>query len=556
MESGRRGERIAAGKLEEVTKWNTSKVSKTSEVFNTMKKIFTYDTTLRDGTQGEGVSFSAEDKVKIAKRLDAFGIDYIEGGWPGSNPKDMEFFERIRSVKLTHAKVAAFGSTRRAKNRVEEDANIKALLEAQTPVVTIFGKTWLLHVKEALQITEEENLDLIADSVAYLKKNGKEVVYDAEHFFDGYKTDPAYAVKTLRAAEKSGADVIVLCDTNGGTMPWEIADCVEAIQQQFTVPIGIHTHNDCELGVANTLAAVRCGAVHVQGTMNGYGERCGNANLCSIIPDLQVKMGFDVVGKELKNLTEISRYVSELANLKHKKNLAFVGESAFAHKGGVHVSAVMKTPKTYEHIEPEIVGNVRRVLVSDLSGRSNVLYKASELGLHLDENSAAAQRVVDEIKELEHYGYYYEDAEGSFELLVKKHTGEIKKLFELERFKISIHKDSDDKEARSEAMIKIRVGDETEISAAEGNGPVNAMDRALRKALERFYPQLKEIQLTDYKVRVLDSQNATAAKVRVLIETKNGHSSWNTVGVSSDVVEASWKALVDSVTYHLLKTQK
>ncbi|MHB1048712.1 MAG: citramalate synthase [Bacteroidota bacterium] len=521
-----------------------------------MKKIFTYDTTLRDGTQGEEVSFSAEDKVKIAKRLDAFGIDYIEGGWPGSNPKDMEFFERIRSVKLRHAKVAAFGSTRRAKNKVEDDANIKALLDAQTPVVTIFGKTWLLHVKEALQITEEENLDLIADSVAYLKKNGKEVVYDAEHFFDGYKTDPAYAVKTLRAAEKSGADVIVLCDTNGGTMPWEIADCVEAIQKQFTVPIGIHTHNDCELGVANTLAAVRCGAVHVQGTMNGYGERCGNANLCSIIPDLQVKMGFDVVGNELKNLTELSRTVSELANLKHKKNLAFVGESAFAHKGGVHVSAVMKTPKTYEHIEPEIVGNVRRVLVSDLSGRSNVIYKANELGLHLDENSSAAQRVVDEIKELEHYGYYYEDAEGSFELLVKKQTGEIKKLFELERFKISIHKDSDDAEARSEAMIKIRVGDETEITAAEGNGPVNAMDRALRKALERFYPQLREIQLTDYKVRVLDSQNATAAKVRVLIETKNGHSSWNTVGVSSDVVEASWKALVDSVTYHLLKTQK
>lgn len=521
-----------------------------------MKKIFTYDTTLRDGTQGEEISFSAEDKVKIARHLDAFGVDYIEGGWPGSNPKDMEFFDRIRSVKLRHAKVAAFGSTRRAKNKVEEDANIRALLDAQTPVVTIFGKTWLLHVKEALHITEEENLELIADSVAFLKSKGKEVVYDAEHFFDGYKADPSYAVKTLRAAEQSGADIIVLCDTNGGTMPWEVAECVGDIRHQFGVPIGIHTHNDCDLGVANTLAAVRSGAVHVQGTLNGYGERCGNANLCSIIPVLQLKMGYDVVGERLKNLTDISRYVSELANLKHKKNLPFVGESAFAHKGGVHVSAVMKTPKTYEHIEPETVGNVRRVLVSDLSGKSNVLYKAHELGLGLDESSAAAQRVVDEIKELEHYGYYYEDAEGSFELLVKKHTGEIKKLFELERFKISIHKDSDDKEARSEAMIKIRVGDETEISAAEGNGPVNAMDRALRKALERFYPQLKDIHLTDYKVRVLDSQNATAAKVRVLIETKNGHSSWNTVGVSSDVVEASWKALVDSVTYHLLKTQE
>lgn len=525
----------------------------TSGVYEIMKKIFTYDTTLRDGTQGEEVSFSAEDKVKIAKRLDAFGIDYIEGGWPGSNPKDMEFFEKIRSVTLHHAKIAAFGSTRRAKNKVDEDANIKALLDEQTPVVTIFGKTWLLHVKEALQITEEENLELIADSVSYLKSKGKEVAYDAEHFFDGMKTDAAYAIKTLLAAERSGADVIVLCDTNGGTMPWEVSDFVDEVKKHLSVPIGIHTHNDCEMGVANTLAAVRRGAVHVQGTINGFGERCGNANLCSIIPNLQLKMGFDVVGKELTKITEVSRYVSELANLKHKKNLAYVGESAFAHKGGVHVSAVMKTPKTYEHIEPEVVGNVRRVLVSDLSGKSNVLYKAEELGVRLDDKSPAAQRVVDEIKEMEHYGYHFEDAEGSFELLVKKHTGEIKKLFELERFKISIHKDSEEKEARSEAMIKIRVGNETEITAAEGNGPVNAMDKALRKALERFYPQLKEIQLTDYKVRVLDSQNATAAKVRVLIETKNGHSSWNTVGVSSDVVEASWKALVDSVTYHLLK---
>lgn len=517
------------------------------------KKIFTYDTTLRDGTQGEEVSFSAEDKIKIAKRLDAFGIDYIEGGWPGSNPKDMEFFEKIRNVQLHHAKVAAFGSTRRAKNRVEDDANIKALLDAQTPVVTIFGKTWILHVKEALQITEEENLELIADSVSYLKKNGKEVVYDAEHFFDGYKTDKAYALKTLQAAQNAGADVIVLCDTNGGTMPWEIGAFVEEVQKQITAPIGIHTHNDCELGVANSLAAIQRGAVHVQGTINGYGERTGNANLCSIIPNLQIKMGFDVVGEELKKITELSRYVSELANLKRRKNLAYVGESAFAHKGGVHVSAVMKTPKTYEHIEPESVGNIRRVLVSDLSGKSNVLYKAAELGLPIDADSPAAQKIVDEIKEMENDGYHFEDAEGSFELLIKKHTGELKKLFELERIKISIHKDSDEQEARSEALIKIRVGDETEITAAEGNGPVNAMDKALRKALERFYPQLKEIQLTDYKVRVLDSQHATAAKVRVLIETKNGKSSWNTVGVSSDVVDASWKALVDSITYHLLK---
>ncbi len=518
------------------------------------KKIFTYDTTLRDGTQGEEVSFSAEDKIKIAKRLDAFGIDYIEGGWPGSNPKDMEFFEKARSITFCHAKITAFGSTRRAKNKVEDDANIKALLDAQTPVVTIFGKTWLLHVKEALQITEEENLELIADSVEYLKKNGKEVVYDAEHFFDGYKSDHSYALKTLEAAQRAGAETIVLCDTNGGTMPWEVAEIATEVSKHISVRLGIHTHNDCELGVANSLAVIQCGATHVQGTINGYGERCGNANLCSIIPNLQLKMGYHCIDDDqIKKLTEVSRYVSELANLKHKKNLAYVGESAFAHKGGVHVSAVMKTPKTYEHIEPETVGNVRRVLVSDLSGRSNVLFKAEELGLNVNDKSPAVQKVVDELKEMEHYGYQFEDAEASFELLIKKHTGELQQLFELERFKISIHKDSGDTEARSEALIKVRVGNETEITAAEGNGPVNALDKALRKALERFYPQLKEIQLTDYKVRVLDSQNATAAKVRVLIETKNGTSSWNTVGVSTDVVEASWKALVDSITYHLLK---
>ncbi len=521
-----------------------------------MKKIYTYDTTLRDGTQGEEVSFSAEDKIKIAKRLDAFGIDYIEGGWPGSNPKDMEFFEKVREVKFSHAKIAAFGSTRRAKNAVDEDANIKALLEARTPVVTIFGKTWLLHVKEALQITDEENLEIIADSVAFLKSHRKEVIYDAEHFFDGYKTDPRYALATAEAARSAGADVIVLCDTNGGTMPWEIAEIVDEVQQRIGAPVGIHAHNDCDMGVANTLAAVRSGAVHVQGTIDGYGERCGNANLCSVIPNLELKLRCNTVGPEqLRRMTEVSRYVSELANLKHKKNLPFVGESAFAHKGGVHVSAVMRNPKTYEHIEPSMVGNVRRVLVSDLSGKSNVLYKAQELGIAIDDHSPAAQRIVEELKEMENNGYFFEDAEGSFELLVKKHTGEMQKLFELERFKISILKDSAAGEARSEAMIKIRVGEETEMTAAEGNGPVNALDKALRKALERFYPQLKEIQLTDYKVRVLDSQNATAAKVRVLIETKNGTSSWNTVGVSSDVVDASWKALVDSITYHLLKKQ-
>ena len=520
-------------------------------------KIFTYDTTLRDGTQGEEVAFSADDKVKIAKRLDAFGIDYIEGGWPGSNPKDMEFFERARSVHFSHAKLAAFGSTRRAKNPVGEDTNIKALLDAQTPVVTIFGKTWLLHVKEALHISEEENLEIIGDSVLYLKKHGKEVVYDAEHFFDGYKSDKAYAMKTLDAAQRGGADVVVLCDTNGGTLTHEVAEIVRDVKSLVKVPLGIHTHNDSEVAVANAIAAIQNGCVHVQGTMNGYGERCGNANLCSIIPNLQMKLGYHCVdGEGLKSLTPLSHYVSELANLTHRKSLAYVGESAFAHKGGVHVSAVMKTPATYEHIHPEDVGNARRVLVSDLSGRSNVLYKAKELGIDIDDKSPEVQHIVDELKELEHYGYQYEDAEGSFELLVKKKTKQFKEFFELEGFKVIIHKESYEAAPHSEAIIKVRVGDKTELAAAEGTGPVNALDCALRKALERFYPQLSQIKLTDYKVRVLDSQNATAAKVRVLIETQNGSESWNTVGVSPDVIEASWKALVDSLSFHLLKGEK
>ncbi|HTY10439.1 MAG TPA: citramalate synthase [Bacteroidota bacterium] len=521
------------------------------------QKIFTYDTTLRDGTQGEEVAFSADDKVKIAKRLDAFGIDYIEGGWPGSNPKDMEFFELAKKVRFAHAKLAAFGSTRRAKNPVHEDANIKALLDAQTPVVTIFGKTWLLHVKAALQISDVENLEIIEDTVRYLKKNGKEIVYDAEHFFDGYKSDKGYALKTLNAAEKAGADVIVLCDTNGGTLPDELSSIVREVKAKVKCPLGIHTHNDSEVAVANTIAAIQNGCVHVQGTINGYGERCGNANLCSIIPNLQLKLQYRCVEDEqLKTLTELSHYISELANLTHRKSLAYVGESAFAHKGGVHVSAVMKTPETYEHTKPENVGNVRRVLVSDLSGRSNVLYKAKELGIDIDDKSPTVQHIVDDLKEMEHYGYQYEDAEGSFELLVKKRTKEFKEFFELEGFKVIIHKESYEAQPHSEAIIKVRVGDKSELAAAEGNGPVNALDQALRKALGRFYPQLSQIKLTDYKVRVLDSKSATAAKVRVLIETQNGSASWNTVGVSPDVIEASWKALVDSLSFHLLKSER
>jgi 2-isopropylmalate synthase len=521
-----------------------------------MKKISIYDTTLRDGTQGEEVSFSAEDKIKIAKKLDAFGVDYIEGGWPGSNPKDMEFFKHASKTAFAHAKIAAFGSTRRAKNPVEKDVNIKALLDAETPVVTIFGKSWLLHVIEALQIKPEENLAIISDSVAYLKKHGKEVVYDAEHFFDGYKADSKYALSSITTAAEAGADSIVLCDTNGGTLPWEIKEIVADVRRHIKTRLGIHTHNDSETAVASSLIAVMEGCIQVQGTINGFGERCGNANLCSIIPDLQLKMGYSCVPEEqLQYITSVSRYVSELANLKHNKKLPFVGESAFAHKGGVHVSAVMKTPLSYEHIDPEKVGSVRRVLVSDLSGRSNVIFKAKELGIQLDDTSPVVQKVVDEMKEMEHIGYSYEDAEGSFEVMVKRQTGEMKRFFDLERFKVSIHKDTHEKEARSEALIKIRVGDETEITAAEGNGPVNALDKALRKALEKFYPELKRIHLTDYKVRVLESQDATAAKVRVLIETEGAEQYWNTVGVSTDVVEASWKALVDSIYFYLMKNR-
>jgi 2-isopropylmalate synthase len=520
-----------------------------------MEKIFTYDTTLRDGTQGEDVSFSAEDKVKIARRLDAFGIDYIEGGWPGSNPKDLEFFERMQHVHMAHAKIVAFGSTRRAKNSAADDPNLLALIAAGTPAVTIFGKTWIFHVKTALGITEEENLEIIGDSVRYLKDNGKEVIYDAEHFFDGYKTDAVYALKTLEAARTAGADVIVLCDTNGGSMPAEVAEIVKEVRRQVSGVLGIHTHNDSDLAVANTIAAVTNGCSHVQGTINGYGERCGNANMCSIIPVLQLKMKHNCVDADkLHLLTPLSHYVSELANLAHRKNLPFVGQSAFAHKGGIHVSAVMKSPLTYEHIDPSCIGNVRRVLVSDLSGKSNIVYKAQELGLSVDD--ASLQSVVDDLKALEHEGYQYEDAEGSFELLVKKNSGRFKEFFVLERFKVSIHKDSMDGEARSEAMIKIRVGGISEISAAEGIGPVNALDRALRRALERFYPQVMHMHLTDYKVRVLDTKKGTGAKVRVLIETQGETMSWNTVGVSTDVVDASWKALVDSVSYHLLKAEE
>jgi len=519
-----------------------------------MRHIALYDTTLRDGTQGEDVSLSVEDKLRIAHLLDEFGIDYIEGGWPGSNPRDVEFFLRARSLHLLHARLAAFGSTRRAKNRVQDDANINALLAAETPAVTIFGKSWLLHVREALQISEDENLDIIADSVSHLAGQGREVIYDAEHFFDGYKDNRDYALKTLRAAHQGGAGTIVLCDTNGGSLPEEVARIVEDVRTNINAVIGIHTHNDGELAVANTLAAVHSGAAHVQGTVNGYGERCGNANLCSIIPNLQLKLGYACVGEQhLARLTSLSQHVADLANLAQGKSLPFVGQSAFAHKGGVHVSAVMKNNHTYEHIEPQVVGNRRRVLVSDLSGRSNVAYKAQELGIHLEEKSPAIQRIVDEIKTREHDGYHYEDADGSLELLFKQKLDTWREFFSLDGFKVIIHKESSEAAPVSEALIKVRVGGEVEHTAAEGNGPVNALDNALRKALDKFYPGLRNVVLSDYKVRVLDGFDGTGAKVRVLITSRDDTSSWNTVGVSSNIIEASWKALVDSIHYYLLR---
>ena len=526
----------------------------TGESEQRMNNITLYDTTLRDGTQGEEISFSVEDKLRIAQCLDDFGIQYIEGGWPGSNPRDLEFFRRAKSLKLGQARIAAFGSTRRQKNPVQSDPNICSLLEAETPVVTIFGKSWLLHVHAALNISEEENLELISESVEYLVRQGREVVYDAEHFFDGYKHNAPYALRTLQEAHTAGAGTIVLCDTNGGSLPEEVEKIVRDVRKHLIGPMGIHAHNDGELAVANTLAAIAAGAEHVQGTMNGYGERCGNANLCSIIPNLQLKLGRPCVSSaQLATLTQLSKLVSELANLSPRKHLPFVGQSAFAHKGGVHVSAVMKNPATYEHIDPEWVGNRRRVLVSDLSGRSNVAYKAKELGVSLDEKSDATRRIVEEIKSREYQGYHYEDADGSLEILIRQNLERWQNFFELGGFKVITQKESIEAEPTSEASIKVRVGSDIEHTAADGNGPVNALDQALRKALERFYPELKNVVLSDYKVRVLDGFEGTGSKVRVLVTMRDEQSSWNTVGVSSNIIEASWKALVDGIFHYLMK---
>ncbi|MDZ7718213.1 MAG: citramalate synthase [Balneolaceae bacterium] len=516
------------------------------------KSIQIFDTTLRDGTQGEKVSFSAEDKLRIAIRLDEFGIDYIEGGWPGSNPKDMAFFDKAKTHEFSHSKIVAFGSTCRAGNKPEEDPNLKALIAAETPAVSLFGKSWLLHVREALKITPEENLELISGSIEFLKGNGKELIYDAEHFFDGYKDSREYAIKTLRTAEAAGADVIVLCDTNGGTLTHEITKIVEDVRNSIGAPIGIHSHNDCELGVANAVAAVEAGAMHVQGTINGYGERCGNANLCSVIPNLQLKLGYSCIPEEqMKHLSTLSKYVSELANLIPDNKQPYVGKSAFAHKGGIHVSAVMKNEQTYEHVKPELIGNSRRVLLSELSGKSNISYKSDELGFDFDKTSKEGAEIISELKRLENEGYQFEAAEASFELLVKQKTNKTPEFFHLEGFRVIMERNARG-ESRAEATIKVRVNDQIELCAAEGNGPVNALDAALRKALCEFYPEISTVQLQDYKVRVLNEKDGTGAKVRVLIDSAQDGSSWGTVGVSENIIDASWKALSEGIIYFLM----
>lgn len=518
-----------------------------------MRKIEIYDTTLRDGSQGENISFSLEDKLHIVQKLDELGVDYIEGGWPGSNHKDLELFRRAQDVTLRHAKMAAFGSTRHPRHPADQDPNLNALVEANTPVVTIFGKSWDLHVKTALEITLAKNLDLIRESVVFLKSCGKEVIYDAEHFFDGFKADSEYALATLKAAEEAGADTIVLCDTNGGTLSSEIRERFLRAAGHVRTPLGIHTHNDSEMAVANAIVAVQAGAMQVQGTINGYGERCGNANLCSVIANIELKLGMDSIGKEnLRRLTEVSHYVSELANLLPRTEQPYVGKSAFAHKGGIHVSAVMKEASAYEHIDPALVGNARRVLVSELSGKSNILYKAAERGLDFDKSSAAAKVVVDKLKEMEHYGYQFEGAEASFEVLFDRLVHETKELFELDGFRVITEKKGT-AEPQSEAVIKLRVDGTEEHTAAEGSGPVNALDKALRKSLTTFFPCIRDVRLTDFKVRVLNSEGGTEAKVRVLIESSDGQESWGTVGVSENLIEASWQALVDSITYKLKK---
>ena len=512
-----------------------------------------YDTTLRDGTQHEGISLSLDDKLKITLKLDELGVHYVEGGWPGSNPKDAAYFASVRELPLKQAEIAAFGSTCRAGVRAEDDPQIQALLDADTSLVTVVGKTWDLHVHDVLRTSLDENLRMIQDSVAYLKACGRRVFYDAEHFFDGYQANPNYALATLRAAEEAGADCIILCDTNGGTMPWVIEERVRQVVETLDCPIGIHAHNDSDCGVTNTLVAVRAGAVHVQGTINGYGERVGNASLCSIIPNLKLKMGVEcVTDGQLRSITKVSRFVSEMANMAHDPRLPYVGATAFAHKGGIHVSAILRNVDSYQHIDPALVGNEKRVLVSEMSGRGNLVYKAREFGLDADRETA--ELVLRQIKDLESRGFHFEGAEASVELLLRRGEAEYQPPFDLVDFMVVV----EHRQGRglfAEASVKVRIGDKVVHTVAEGNGPVNALDHALRKALLPHYPQLASVHLTDYKVRILDSERATGATTRVMITTSNAHRSWSTVGCSPNIIEASWQALVDSLEYGLVNSQ-
>ncbi len=524
-----------------------------------MSIIQLYDTTLRDGAQQEGISFSAEDKLKIAQKLDALGIDFVEGGWPGSNPKDTEFFTRAQNLNLSHATLVAFGSTRRVGHIADEDANLQALSGAKTKVVTIVGKAWDKQVTQVLETTLEENLSMITDSISYLKSNGLRVFFDAEHFFDGYKTNPEYSLAIVTSAAKAGAECIVLCDTNGGTLPPQIVEAIKAVQKATPVPLGIHAHDDAGLAAASSLAAVEAGAIQVQGTINGYGERCGNANLCSIIPTLKLKMGIDCVTQEqLSELSSISRYISELANLPHYDRLPYVGISAFTHKGGTHVSGLAKWEDSYQHINPDLVGNRPRVVISELAGKGSILYKARERGIPIP-RSGEIENVLQQIKSLEKQGFQYDSAEASFELLLRRARPNYQPPFELVDFMVVVEKrrrlpSSRSQEALlSEVTIKVKVGDETVHTAAEGDGPVNALDQALRKALIQFYPDLTGVTLTDYKVRILEEAAGTASQVRVLIESSDSQERWRTVGSSTNIIEASWLALADSIEYWLTK---
>jgi 2-isopropylmalate synthase len=515
-----------------------------------------FDTTLRDGTQGEGVNVSVQDKLVIAQKLDDFGIDIIEGGWPGSNPRDEEFFERAKRIKLNHASICAFGSTARFPDKIDSDNNLNMLLKAESPYVSIFGKTWLFHAEKGLGLTADENEELIFKSVKFLKDHGRRVVFDAEHFFDGYKDNNEFAIKMLQAAQSGGADVITLCDTNGGSLPGEVYDIVVNVQTHLSKPIGIHAHNDGELGVANSLAAISAGAVHVQGTINGVGERCGNANLISIIPNLLLKMGKNTKQSlALEQLTPLSNFIYEIMNLIPNTRAPFVGKSAFAHKGGIHVSAVLKDSRMYEHISPGTIGNKQRVLVSDLAGQSNIRYKAKEFGVDLSNENELSKKIVNHIKSLEYDGYQFDGAEASFELILREETNEFSPYFKTLDSKISVTFDNQ-KNSVAEAVLKIDVNGEIEHTAANGDGPVNALDNALRKALTRFYPEISQIELIDYKVRVLNEKHGTSAKVRVLIESSDGQETWSTVGVSQNIIQASWQALCDSVNYKLFKIKK